>query len=361
MLPHAKALRPVVARDLAALAHHRFGGQLVALGWTPHGESYTFADENGSHAGASLDETGAFLLLPHHVRPTVKDRPMRPRELRAMALTHLGRLSPDDGGSRPPFARRTHDAAEPAAPAEPVEEKPALRIATLNTHSCIGMDGRCSPNRIARLIETLDADVIALQELDVGQSRSRGEDQLRELSIRTGLQSAWCRCLDLGDGAAYGHGLLSRYPILSAHTIRLPHRGSLEQRAALHSIIDFHGSPVHVLSTHFGLTRWERITQAHALLGDEGLGQVPATEPVVLCGDLNTAGGSPPTAPWLDVYATCRLIARATSVGRPSRPCCRCANWTTSLSHAISPSPASPSPATSSPPPPPITCRSWPS
>ena len=40
-----------------------------------------------------------------------------------------------------------------------------LRIATYNVHRCIGLDRRTDPMRIARVIEGMNADVIALQEV----------------------------------------------------------------------------------------------------------------------------------------------------------------------------------------------------
>jgi endonuclease/exonuclease/phosphatase family metal-dependent hydrolase len=50
---------------------------------------------------------------------------------------------------------------------------------------------------------------------------------------------------------------------------------------------------VNVLNTHFGLRREERQRQAAILLGDDWLGQIPATEPILLCGDLNAGPKSP--------------------------------------------------------------------
>ena len=41
-----------------------------------------------------------------------------------------------------------------------------LTLATYNVHRCIGTDGRYSPGRIVSVLRELDADVIALQEVD---------------------------------------------------------------------------------------------------------------------------------------------------------------------------------------------------
>ncbi|HEU5202175.1 MAG TPA: endonuclease/exonuclease/phosphatase family protein, partial [Nitrospira sp.] len=41
-----------------------------------------------------------------------------------------------------------------------------LTFATYNIHRCVGRDGRYDPNRIRDVIRELDADVIAVQEID---------------------------------------------------------------------------------------------------------------------------------------------------------------------------------------------------
>ena len=40
-----------------------------------------------------------------------------------------------------------------------------FRIATYNVHKCRGLDGRVRPDRIARVLKEVDADVVALQEV----------------------------------------------------------------------------------------------------------------------------------------------------------------------------------------------------
>ena len=41
-----------------------------------------------------------------------------------------------------------------------------LRIASYNVHKAVGVDYRRSPERIARVIASLKADIVALQEVD---------------------------------------------------------------------------------------------------------------------------------------------------------------------------------------------------
>ena len=46
------------------------------------------------------------------------------------------------------------------------------RIVTWNVHRCVGRDGVCSPARVARVLASLQPDIVALQELDVRRART---------------------------------------------------------------------------------------------------------------------------------------------------------------------------------------------
>ncbi len=37
-------------------------------------------------------------------------------------------------------------------------------MATYNVHACVGRDGRHDPERVAKVVTELDADIVALQE-----------------------------------------------------------------------------------------------------------------------------------------------------------------------------------------------------
>jgi len=46
-----------------------------------------------------------------------------------------------------------------------MKHDPRFRVATYNTHKCRGIDGRIRPSRVADVLNELEADVIALQEV----------------------------------------------------------------------------------------------------------------------------------------------------------------------------------------------------
>lgn len=271
----APEFRAEIARDLVALCRHPRAGDLVALGWSPGRRTWTFARENGAHAGPSPDEVMGFALLPVGAwLPDGCEHHLRPESLRRAALHLLDR----EAGA--PRRRR------PAAPA-------SLRVVTYNTHGCLGADGRVTPRRIARVLERFDADIVALQELDAGRERSRREDQMASIAHELGMHSCYCATVDV-DGARYGHGLLARAPLEVVRCGRLASApGQMrEPRAALWVRLEWGGRRLHVIGTHLGLGFEERWRQVNELLAPEWLGGLNGTDPVILCGDLNLRPGS---------------------------------------------------------------------
>ena len=152
-----------------------------------------------------------------------------------------------------------------------------LTVATYNTHSGIGTDRRFDPQRIADVVEELNADVIALQELEF-HAHANMLDILRE---RTGFHAVAQRTF-ARDNGAFGNGLLSRWPIATSTTIDLSLPGR-EARGAIDATIDCNGARLRVVVTHLGLRRGERDEQAHRLIAAIGKG----VQPTLLAGDIN--------------------------------------------------------------------------
>ena len=63
-------------------------------------------------------------------------------------------------------------------------EKSGIRIASYNTHGGVGRDRHFVPKRIADVLREIDADVVALQELE---NRATGFD-MSPASAETGMQ-----------------------------------------------------------------------------------------------------------------------------------------------------------------------------
>jgi len=154
-----------------------------------------------------------------------------------------------------------------------------IKVASYNTHGGIGRDGHFVPKRIADVLKEMNADIIALQEVE---NRATGFDMLEYLKGETGFEAIAGPTL-LRRGADYGNGLLTRFKVLSVKRIDLcvPR---CEPRGAIDVELDCGATPMRVLATHLGLRPSERRIQIQRLLGvlenDRPL-------PTLLMGDIN--------------------------------------------------------------------------
>lgn len=155
-----------------------------------------------------------------------------------------------------------------------------LRIASYNVRGCVGADRRRRPDRIARVLEEIDADIIGLQEVTASQRRPR--EPWKELAELTGYEAIagpvrWSR------GAAFGNAVLSRLPLERYELIDLSVPGR-EPRGAIDAELGVGGQRVRIVVTHFGLSRRERRIQAARIV--ERLAPCDADVSVLL-GDFN--------------------------------------------------------------------------
>jgi endonuclease/exonuclease/phosphatase family metal-dependent hydrolase len=176
-----------------------------------------------------------------------------------------------------------------------------LRVATWNIFAGKTWDGsRVDLDLILATLRRLDADLVAVQEVDRCQPRSSGTDQARQLG--EALDMTWryapallgtpggpdgWRAPAPGDadpgGTAYGIALLSRLPLEDTETVLLPQAGRDEPRVALVAGLADQGRPLTVAATHLSFVPGPNLTQLRALqrhLDERG-------GPRLLLGDLN--------------------------------------------------------------------------
>lgn len=272
---HPEYLREEIARDFVGLCENEHAGDLILLGWNPHGLPWTFPVERGAHAGPGPEELQGFLLTPPHT-DLPEGEYIRPDALRIAAMESIGRH---------PSKKKTR-----------VHTPATLRVMSYNVHACAGMDGRVSPRRVARVIAQQSPDLVALQELDCGRVRSRGEDQVRLIADALGYHAVFCPTVIRGE-EQYGHAVLSHFPLEAVKTAQLPYseRGVWpEDRAALWTRVLVGDLRVNVVTTHLGLGAAERMAQIRALLGPDWLEPVLGKEAILLCGDFNFTPGTSP-------------------------------------------------------------------
>ena len=170
-----------------------------------------------------------------------------------------------------------------------------LRVATYNVHGCIGIDRQRSESRIAEVIASTSADIVGLQELDLGRARSAHADQAALIAAQLGWKYHFHPAMRSGD-EQYGNAIVSRFPIVLQCAAEMPGAPPWycrEQRIAIWMKAETDLGPVHIINSHFGLGRSERKLQAQLLVGPTWLGSVPPGEPAILLGDFNSVTTSP--------------------------------------------------------------------
>jgi endonuclease/exonuclease/phosphatase family metal-dependent hydrolase len=186
-----------------------------------------------------------------------------------------------------------------------------VTVASYNIHIGIGQDGQFAPHRTASVLQELHADVIALQEVQLG---SPGFNMFEYLCTGTGLHGIARPTLVHPIHGDYGNALLTRHRVKTVHTVDLAVTGH-EPRSALDVFLDCDGAPLRVVATHLGLHPGERRTQVRRLL--EAIDATAVDAPTVLAGDVNEwfLWGRP--LRWLHDHFSATPAPRTFPAGRP--------------------------------------------
>lgn len=163
-------------------------------------------------------------------------------------------------------------------------------VLTYNVHSCIGTDRTLDVGRVARVIGELDADIVMLQELDVGRLRTGKVDQARELASLLQLSHHFHAAMHV-ENERYGDAILTRHPLRLVRAGSLPSVG--EPRGAIWVEVTVHGRLINIINTHLGLGSKERMSQVDELLGPDWIGNDRCRQkPTIFGGDLNAVPSS---------------------------------------------------------------------
>ena len=177
-----------------------------------------------------------------------------------------------------------------------------MKIMTFNILHCMNYKTKkiCFED-FANEIQTYDAGFIGLNEV-----RGKGfikdyTDQAKKLGSLTGMNYYFGKAINVAGIAPYGNAFLSKYPIISAETIKIPDpspkkgKEMYESRAVIKAVIDA-GEKYTVLVTHMGLNIDERENAVKALLS------IAPEEKCIIMGDFNCLPNSEELKPIFEKY-----------------------------------------------------------
>jgi endonuclease/exonuclease/phosphatase family metal-dependent hydrolase len=162
-----------------------------------------------------------------------------------------------------------------------------IRIATYNIHKCVGIDRKFSPERIAEVLQEIDADVIALQEVLCHSNSQKREHQAEFLAEELGVN------FFLGEnrrhqGGMYGNAVLTRLPVRHSQNFDISIQ-KREPRGCLLTEIALGGERENLqfFNVHLGTSFFERRRQVHRLLAAHVLEHTKFAGKRIVAGDFN--------------------------------------------------------------------------
>lgn len=174
-----------------------------------------------------------------------------------------------------------------------------VRVATYNIHRCRGLDGRTLPARTTDVLKSIEADVIALQEV-VGPSAAGG-GHAEEIGAALGMGWVMAPARHLR-GHQFGNAVLSRFPAKQHCQYDISWR-TCERRCCQRVDLDIDDRTLHLYNVHLGTAFLERRHQALRL--SDIVHDRHVRGPKVVLGDFNE---------WTKGLATTMLSERLHSI-----------------------------------------------
>ncbi|HJZ79065.1 MAG TPA: endonuclease/exonuclease/phosphatase family protein [Pyrinomonadaceae bacterium] len=175
-------------------------------------------------------------------------------------------------------------------PAGRTASRHTVRVMTYNIHVGIGMDKKLDLPRIAKVINEQKPDLVGLQEVDRGVTRTQQIDEIAELAKLTKMEYAFAFNLKY-QGGQYGVAILSKFTITATDHRLYQNRREAERRGFIRAEVIVDGRTVSFATTHLDYQYEDgRVFEAEQLLS--ALRDV--REPLIVVGDFNDvpAGGA---------------------------------------------------------------------
>ncbi|PKV75264.1 endonuclease/exonuclease/phosphatase family protein [Pontibacter ramchanderi] len=184
-----------------------------------------------------------------------------------------------------------------------------LRVMSYNIHHANppGSKGVIDLDAIAQVIRNEQADLVALQEVDVHIDRSGNVHQAKALATMLGMHYYFAKAIDFG-GGEYGVAILSRFPLTDTLKVTLPREEDprAEGRVLAIATVKLPGG----VRIKFGSTHLDILGSANRRQQVQTINAIAAADkpPFVLAGDLNDYPESPAIAELDQVFQRTCLV-----------------------------------------------------
>ncbi len=194
-----------------------------------------------------------------------------------------------------------------------------IRVVSYNMHTGIGADGQLNLARTAQALDSMDADVIGLEEVDVHWAqRSDWRDQARDLADALDMRAFFAPIYSLDPPAAgdprreYGLAVLTDLRVMHVENHQITRLSTQDPDPVPapapgfpEVVVKSHGAVVHIYATHLDFTADPSIRAMQVRDTLEILDQDPRHAQQVLVGDFNAPPDSPELAPlWEELIDT---------------------------------------------------------
>lgn len=164
----------------------------------------------------------------------------------------------------------------------------------------LGRKLRANLRKIARLIDTLQPDVVALQEIDQHSRWAGNFDHLDYLKAHTGFEHSVFGINNRREGLInlnYGNAILSRHPIMDSENIVFG-ASTVGEKGFLFAELDIHGRRVPMVNLHLNFrSRFHRFNQVEKVMGyvteKHASRSLDWHMPPIVCGDMNNPSHRP--------------------------------------------------------------------
>jgi len=157
-----------------------------------------------------------------------------------------------------------------------------IRVASYNVRKCVGLDRKAMPERVLEVISQVQAEVVAIQEVDARLGQRATSIPFDFIDKYTDMKPVDLAQSELSLGW-HGNAILVRKGTKVTATDQL-HLPSLESRGAALVEIESQNFAIRIVATHLGLLRRNRREQVRSIVDQLEERQ---TMPTVIMGDFN--------------------------------------------------------------------------